>query len=86
MELNLSETRVVIDALKIKMDYLEKKQANLDDYEEDRVSGLSNDIYQLEILTSSLIEDYNRRINELKEDSREFIDNPELESLSSVAV
>ncbi len=86
MEINLSEKRIVIDALKFKLADLERKHSNLDGSDEDKASELSNDIYRLEILTSCLIEDYDKRINELAKDTRDCFNNREMQPLSSVAV
>ncbi|MCP4344175.1 MAG: hypothetical protein GY795_01445 [Desulfobacterales bacterium] len=71
MELNLSEIRIIIDALKFKSAHLEQEQAKLDDSEEDKIAELSNDIYCLEILTDCLTDDCNKRIGKIKDNCLE---------------
>ena len=68
MELNISEIRIVIVALRFRQSYMEAEQTWLDDSEEDRISELSDDIYRLEMLTDCLADEYGRHVSEIRED------------------
>ncbi len=72
MELNLSEIRIIIDALKFKSAHLEQEQAKLDGSEEDKIAELSNDIYYLEMLTDCLTDDFNNRIGKIEDDCLKY--------------
>ena len=67
MELNISEIRIIIDALRFRQSCLEDEQTGLDDSEEDRISELSDDIYRLEMLVGGLTDDYKERVSEVSE-------------------
>ncbi|MDM8549239.1 hypothetical protein QUF72_04140 [Desulfobacterales bacterium HSG2] len=67
MELNISEIRIIIDALGFRLSRMEDEQAGLGDSEEDRISELSDDMYRLEMLMGCLTDEYDRRVSEIRE-------------------
>lgn len=73
MELNPSETRIIIDALKFRLAYLNHEQSSLKDTEEDRITELSQDMYHLEILIQCLTDSYTQAIRKIENESRNYL-------------
>ena len=67
MKLNISEIRIIMDALRFRLSCMEDEQAGLGDSEEDRIAELSDDMYRMEMLTDCLTDEYDRRVSEIRE-------------------
>jgi hypothetical protein len=73
MELTISETRIIIDALEFKFAHLQEEQAKLDDSQQDMIAELSNDMYVLELLIGRLTDDYTERVTNIEHEYREYV-------------
>ena len=67
MKLNISEIRIIMDALRFRLSCMEDEQAGLGDSEEDRIAELSDDMYRMEMLTGCLADEYDRHVSEIRE-------------------
>jgi hypothetical protein len=64
MQLPITDLRIILDALNVRLGHFQAEQDQLADTQQDRIAELSNDIYALEFLRDCLLDELTKRVKQ----------------------